>query len=229
MRTRAYTSMPIHALLDFIGCRLTLMNADSAAHLLRRCELLVARQPDLRTVRGTRCDAWHPSNPTRHSTDEVQHECAACGMRRAMRHSHAARHVRVEEPPAVATAVVATLCDKLRSSSYMQRSTTGLGRTTWGVWCTLWVLCEYSACTACVLCERCGTTRLAEPLGVVAAVLAVDRTGDEYHRRRPKAVKEAWRSVRACTWVCCFVCCAILLVVMFVGRRPGSKSVSTVG
>ena len=217
--------MPIHALLDFIGCRLTLMNADSAAHLLRRCELLVARQPDLRTVRGTRCDAWHPSNPTRHSTDEVQHECAACGMRRAMRHSHAARHVRVEEPPAVATAVVATLCDKLRSSSYMQAVQPVLAEPLgeYGV------LCGYSVSTLRVLRERCGTTRLAEPLGVVAAVLAVDRTGDEYHRRRPKAVKEAWRSVRACTWVCCFVCCAILLVVMFVGRRPGSKSVSTVG
>jgi len=109
--------MPIYAFLDFIGCRVTLMNADSAAHLLRRCELLVARQPDLRTVRGTRCDAWHPSNPTRHSTDEAQHERAACGGRRAMRHSHAARHVRVEEPPAAATAVVATLCDTLHSSS----------------------------------------------------------------------------------------------------------------
>ena len=71
----AYQSVYINAYLCFPGfywCRVTLMNADSAAHLLRRCELLVARQPDLRTVRGTQCDARHPSNPTRHSIDEVQ-------------------------------------------------------------------------------------------------------------------------------------------------------------
>ena len=146
-------------------------------------------------------------------------------MRRAMRHSHAARHVRVDEPPAAATAVVATLCDTLHSSSLRNVVQPVLAEPhgEYGV------LCEYSACTACVLCEHCGTTRLAEPLRVVAAVLAVDRTGDEYHRRRPKAVKEAWRSVRACTWVCCFVCCAVLFAVTFVGRLPGSKAVNTVG
>ena len=166
----------------------------------------------------------HDTRPTKCNTNAPHAACdVPCGIVMQRGTSAWKSHPRLQRP---LLQRCATSCVPVR---ICKRYNPRLGRTTWGVWCTLWVLCEYSACTACVLCERCGTTRLAEPLGVVAAVLAVDRTGDEYHRRRPKAVKEAWRSVRACTWVCCFVCCAILLVVMFVGRRPGSKSVSTVG